>query len=199
MLLRIEHKSLILYFIFSLFGVLSPGCGRDSCPNPVTPPDESGQGTDSTLTLTSCYQARDMICKIEASIVRLTNKKRAALGLVPLQQSYEASFVAREWAGTQLAEGNLSHRGFPDQRRTVLKREFASIDLFFRAENVAMGVPRATQAEEVAHYFVDRWWQSPGHKRNLTGPYAYLGAGISLAGETLSVGSFVYATQLFHN
>lgn len=156
----------------------------------VLPTDVPTQGVGSELpVLTSCYQGDEWTCAVEAAIVAKTNSKR---GSNPLAQSFETSFVARDWSAAQLASNRLSHDGFPQERSETLRVNFPDLDFFFAAENVAMTQTNATTADAVAEEIVEMWWNSSGHKRNMLGPYQYLGAGVARSGR------IVYATQLFH-
>lgn len=145
--------------------------------------------------LLSCYRADDISCRIEAEIVRLSNEKRAEQGLKPFKQSFESSFAARQWSQQQAQTRSISHQGFPSERQEVIRREFSGLQLSLLAENVAAGVPSTDNPTMIAGYFVELWWNSPGHRQNILGSYQFMGAGI--ASDT-DQGIYRYATQLFH-
>ena len=154
-------------------------------------PDRSNESRDQKLQ--SCYRGDELICAIEAEIVAQTNQLRAENGLSQVEQSFEVSYVARLWSEQQATSKQISHQGFPEQRQRQLSDEFAGWQTFLLAENVAMGMPQSKDPEVVAQYIVSLWADSAGHRRNMLGPYQYLGTGIHFDGEHL------YATQIFHN
>lgn len=138
-------------------------------------------------SLTSCFKGDIWTCAVEAAIVRETNILREK----PLLQSFEDSFVAREWSSAQAQVGKISHDGFPDLRKASLRMNFNAAWGVF-AENVAMVQTLESDPARVGKIFVQMWNGSPGHRTNLLGNYTYLGAGVA------RVGNSVYATQIFH-
>lgn len=143
-------------------------------------------------SLDSCYQGSELVCEIEAAMVQQTNAARAVAGLPALQHSFRVSFAARQWSTTQANLGQLSHDGFPDQRRQDLSDEFGGFQPRLMAENVAAGFPRDESTDAIAAYFVELWLGSEGHRRNILGDYSSIGVGVEI------VGSQVYATQIFY-
>ncbi len=146
-------------------------------------------GVDASGLLTSCYKADDFTCKVEAAIVAQTNALRSS----PLVQSFESSFVARDWSEKQAKANAISHDGFPAARQQLLKAEFPKASWGFFAENVAMfGGGDNSDPEAVAKKFVTMWYNSEGHRKNMLGNYGHIGAGVYQSGNNF------YATQIFY-
>ncbi len=172
------------------FTILIASCNRSSGSNAETSPASTTDSKVSPLPLlTECYQADEWTCAVEAAIVKKTNAKRAGNLLT---QSFESSFVARHWSEQQLATESLGHDGFPAERQATLKTEFPQLNFFYAAENVAMTMTNSDSADAVAEEIVEMWWKSSGHRKNMLGPYRYIGAGVARLGRV------VYATQVFH-
>lgn len=140
--------------------------------------------------LKSCYKGDAFTCAVEATILTETNRVRGSRKA--LVHAFESAFVAREWSSEQGASGNLSHDGFPYDRKKVLLADFPNASWGFFAENVAVLSARETDPVVLGKQIVTMWQNSEGHLRNMLGDYSYLGAGVA------RVGSNVYATQLFH-
>lgn len=141
--------------------------------------------------LKSCYKGDTFTCQVEATIVSETNLVRGS-SRKALVHDYESSFVARTWSEEQADAGNISHDGFPYERKKVLTAEFPNASWGFFAENVAMMSNRETDAVVIGKKFVEMWKNSSGHLTNMLGNYTYLGVGVT------KVGNNVYATQIFH-
>lgn len=165
------------FFTSSLLLVFAIACGSTK--------SQAAEGP----RLETCYQGDEWTCAVEAEISRLTNLKREK----PLIQSFESSFVARNWSQEQANADQISHSGFPAARNSVLIAEFPDANWKFWAENVAMfGGSDSSDPAEVAKTFVEMWYDSEGHRKNMLGNYQYIGAGVA------RLGNAVYATQLFH-
>ncbi|RZA23453.1 MAG: CAP domain-containing protein [Proteobacteria bacterium] len=140
--------------------------------------------------LTECYKGDTFSCTVEAVIARETNTVRG--GRKALALSFEDSFVARQWSLTQAEDGNISHDGFPYDRKKVLAADFPNAKWGFGAENVGIIRGSETDAEAVGKQLVGMWKGSEGHLRNMLGNYAFIGVGVTRKGNN------VYATQIFH-
>lgn len=138
--------------------------------------------------LNSCYKGDAWECEVESEIVRLVNDMRRQ----KLEQSFEASFVARRWSDDQASVAEISHDGFPDARHQTLRQEFPGFSISFRAENVAMIYAPDAEARKVAKTFVKNWYDSIGHRENMLGPYRTIGVGVTRRG------GYVYGTQIFY-
>lgn len=152
-------------------------------------PVDNSAVTDRPL-LKSCYRGDTFSCTVEATIVSETNIIRGSLG--SLAHAFETSFVARDWSMAQAEASNISHDGFPYERRKVLLAEFPNAKWGFNAENVAMMTVRESDPVKLGKAFAEMWKNSPGHYKNMIGNYKYLGVGV------YKIGNSVYATQLFH-
>jgi uncharacterized protein YkwD len=162
--------------------------------------EEDGQGVQSAAAtnadvkdkplLAECYKGDAFSCAVEAVIVRETNGVRGSR--TPLRQSFEDSFVARRWSQQQASIGNLSHDGFPYERKRVLTSDFPRATWSYLAENVAFLSEGDTSAEAVGIRIVKNWRNSEGHLRNMLGNYRYIGVGVVRKDNSL------YATQIFH-
>jgi len=172
------------------FTILIASCNRSLGSNAgMSPPSTTDSKSSPLPLLTECYQADEWTCAVEAAIVKKTNAKRAANLLA---QSFESSFVSRHWSDQQQATESLSHDGFPAERKATLESHFPQLNFFYTAENVAMTMTNAESADAVAEEIVEMWWKSSGHRKNMLGPYRYIGAGVA------RLGRIVYVTQIFH-
>ena len=186
-------KLLFLFGLF-LFAAGMNACGQGSDDKATDNPGgakyvggNSSAVAAASPSLTTCYKGDVWACAVEATIVKETNLLRQKA----LLQSFEDSFVAREWSSAQAEVGKISHDGFPDQRKVSLLANFnASWGVF--AENVAMARTQELDPVRVGKIFVQMWNGSPGHRTNMLGNYTYLGAGVA------RVGNSIYATQIFH-
>lgn len=112
-----------------------------------------------------------------------TNAYRARKGLAPLRWHDGIAKIAAEHAA-QMASGRMpfSHDGFDDRVRAF------PVSHSRAAENLALNQGVA----DVARVAVDGWIKSPGHEKNLSGPYTLCGIGVGRSAN----GTF-YLTQLF--
>lgn len=112
-----------------------------------------------------------------------TNAYRARKGLAPLRWHDGIAKIAAEHAA-QMASGSMpfSHEGFDARVRAFPVAHSRA------AENLALNQGVA----DVARVAVDGWIKSPGHEKNLSGPYALCGIGVGRSAN----GTF-YLTQLF--
>lgn len=103
-------------------------------------------------------------------VLEQTNKFRQAQGLQKLQMLDELNAIAKKHS-EDMANGSVAfgHDGF-ESRQELAKQKVKGIRTF--AENVAVG-PKT--AKEV----VLMWENSVGHRRNLAGPFKYIGIGIA--------------------
>ncbi len=127
------------------------------------------------------------------------NAQRVSPGMLPGAYKVFTTIVRREsvtlsnLADSLMADkGQISHDGFPQDRKRALTAEFPSATWNFYAENVAMLSNSGTDATKIAEQFVEMWWKSPGHKANMVGNHKKIGVGVS------KVGNKYYATQIFH-
>jgi uncharacterized protein YkwD len=105
---------------------------------------------------------------LEKDIFNQTNDFRGSNGLSLLIYSEDLGEIARKHSA-DMASGRTAfgHNGF-DDRETRIKTIITPYHGM--AENVAFG---ACSAKEV----VGIWKKSPGHRRNMLGPYKYIGIG----------------------
>ncbi len=107
---------------------------------------------------------------ITDNILSKTNQFRKSKGLPALEMREDLNAIAAKHS-SNMARGivALGHNGFA-KRNALAKKSIHSLSMF--AENVAYG---ATNANEV----MTMWQNSAGHRRNLLGPYKYIGIGIA--------------------
>ena len=118
-----------------------------------------------------------------SDILGQTNQFRKSQGLPELIIDQQLNALAQKHS-TDMARGLVSfgHGGF-GKREAKAKREIKGLHDF--AENVAYG---ATTANEV----VTLWKNSPGHRRNMLGPYKYIGIGTAKNSK-----GQIYYTEVF--
>lgn len=107
---------------------------------------------------------------ITGNILSKTNQFRKLKGLPALEINKDLNLMAQKHS-SNMASGivGLGHSGFA-KRNAIAKKRIRSLSVF--AENVAYG---ATNANEV----MNMWQNSAGHRRNLLGPYKYIGIGVA--------------------
>jgi uncharacterized protein YkwD len=125
-----------------------------------------------------------VLSKLELATYNLVNKYRLSKNLPPLTVDPAISAQARAHSETMARTGNLSHDGFNERVDSV------SQTIVYRkaAENVAYNMGYA-QPDLIA---IQDWIESPGHHRNMTGPYDMTGIGVSQNAK----GEY-YFTQIF--
>jgi uncharacterized protein YkwD len=116
-------------------------------------------------------------------VLTYTNKFRKSKRLPPLEIREDLNAIAQKHTDN-MAKGRVGfgHSGF-DKREDQARKKFPGATHF--AENVAYGSPTG---EDV----VDGWKKSAGHRRNMLGPYKYIGIGV--ARDKRGV---LYYTQIF--
>ena len=116
-------------------------------------------------------------------ILSQTNQFRKSQGLPELIMRQELNAIAQKHSA-DMASGRVGfgHAGFGN-RNAKANRLIKGMHGF--AENVALG---ATSAKDV----VTMWENSPGHRRNLLGPYKYIGIGTAKDSK-----GQIYYTEVF--
>jgi uncharacterized protein YkwD len=175
----------------TLTTLITLACQRSEA-NPVNPNQSMPLENDASQLVrhTTCYDADEWTCEVEAAIARLTNEKR---GRAPaLDLLFESSKVARRHSQDMIKNG-LSHDGFQG-RGEEIKKELPGMKIFLLGENVAQFSNRLEDPEDVAAEFVRMWWNSAGHRQNIeNSQYTYIGVGVARSGSS------IYATQIFHS
>jgi uncharacterized protein YkwD len=176
--------------LLTLTIMLGMGCQRSEAnPMDITQPNAIGNEESNFTRLTTCYDADEWTCAVEAAIVRKTNEKRS--GLAGLDQVFETSHVARGHS-KYMVEFGISHDNF-QARAAELKDALPDMEINALGENVAQMSQNMADPELIAAEFVRMWWNSKGHRDNmLNGRYHYIGVGIMRSGNA------IYATQMFH-
>lgn len=105
-----------------------------------------------------------------ASLVDQMNMARASHGLPLLEDDPRLAALASSWAAVNARLGHLDHGDF----QARIDRVYPGVPA---AENLAAG--QQTSAE-----VVQTWLGSPGHRRNMLGPYDHAGTGSATAGTT---------------
>lgn len=119
-------------------------------------------------------------------VVKETNQFRKSNRLAELIVKDELTKLAQKHSA-DMASGRVafSHSGFEDRSQKAAKVLTGTKGGF--AENVAYG---SSTAKEV----LNGWKNSPGHKKNILGPYKYIGVGIASDKK-----GTLYFTQIFVN
>ena len=131
----------------------------------------------------------EAVVSIERQVFDLINKKRAAIGLVPLTWNDDLAAVARAHSQDMADQNFFSHRGsdgtMVDDRADKLGvRDWAAI-----GENIAF----ERGFDNAAEFAVERWMESPAHKQNLLDQrWKETGMGVAI----LPDGTY-YFTQVF--
>jgi uncharacterized protein YkwD len=127
------------------------------------------------------------LASLEERMVELTDQRRAAAGVAPLEADPGLERVARAHALDMLARDYMDHVG-PDgrdvgDRVAILHRRFIGGTGENLAEHQGIGVAQlADQAGPLAAKMVAGWMDSPGHRKNILEP-DYLHLGLAAAGE----------------
>ena len=123
--------------------------------------------------------------KLQQEVIDNVNRYRKTKGLMPLTMipliKAEASKHSKNMSDGRVAFG---HDGF-DGRADRLMRQIELSNAI--AENVAYG---KFSAQEV----VNRWIQSPGHRKNIEGKFTLTGVGIVRRAD-----GYLFFTQIFIN
>lgn len=126
---------------------------------PVTPPPAT---TPPTTAPESAGEG--------AEVVGLLNAERSSRGLAPVAIQAQVVAAARAHSADQAATGVMSHTG-SDGSNTGDRLERAGFTWRGWAENVGAG------HTSPAHIY-DGWLNSPGHRANMLGDYAYIGVAV---------------------
>lgn len=97
------------------------------------------------------------------AIVRLTNEVRSAHGLQELNENRLLDSVAEERARDMLQKAYFGHVSPTGQRASDVALR-TGYEYGIIAENIAQGLFPTNQR------LIDRWMQSPGHRRNMLSP-----------------------------
>lgn len=116
-------------------------------------------------------------------VFSLTNQFRKSEGLPKLIMREELNEIAQKHS-EDMAKGRVGfgHAGFA-KRNALANKKIKQVHSF--AENVAYG---ATSGKAV----VTMWENSPGHRRNMLGPYQYMGIGVAKDSQ-----GRIYYTEVF--
>ena len=116
-------------------------------------------------------------------VLKQTNEFRRSKGLNHLVMLDQLNAIARKHS-ENMAHGRVAfgHAGF-NQREALEKKKIKGVSVF--GENVAYG---PTSGKKV----VVMWENSAGHRRNLLGPFKYIGIGIAKDKQ-----GRIYYTQVF--
>ena len=129
------------------------------------------------------FSSRTDNANLVSDILSLTNQFRKSEGLPELIMKQQLNALAQKHS-VDMARGLVAfgHAGF-GEREAKAQREIEGLYSF--AENVAYGV---NSADEV----VTMWKNSPGHRRNMLGPYKYVGIGTAKDSK-----GQIYFTEIF--
>eukprot|EP01083_Nonionella_stella_P184551 670429_1 len=129
-------------------------------------------------------KVKSMMDTIGVNCLELTNEFRVKMGLQPLKWHQALCEIAKTHS-RNMGQGAvpLGHEGFHER---VKRYPFHSAR---SAENVAMSNGTSNCVSKTA---VDGWIQSPGHRKNLLGPFTHCGIGVYQ-----NFDGAMYLTQLF--
>ncbi len=140
------------------------------------------------LSLQACSQTTEQIngeAQLQQSVLDYVNQYRKTKGLAPLKMMSLITAEALKHS-KNMADGRVDfgHDGFEGRADRLMSQIELSNAI---AENVAYG---KFSAQEV----VNRWIQSPGHKKNIEGKFTLTGVGIIRRAD-----GYLYFTQIFIN
>ena len=120
---------------------------------------------------------------LKEDVLAYTNKFRKTKNLPALEMREDLNTLAQKHT-ENMAKGRVpfSHEGFSKREQQAMK-SFPGASHF--AENVAYGSPTGKDV-------VDGWKSSTGHRRNMLGPYKYIGIGVARDRKGV-----LYYTQIF--
>ncbi len=123
--------------------------------------------------------------RLEEETLHETNRHRSAIGRTALPRHPQLDQLAREHSRSMAATGSVSHDGFK-RRSQAARQAIDGVESF--AENVAMSGGETRPVVRT----VERWLESPSHRRNLDDDWSVTGVGVAhdARGDT-------YFTQLF--
>lgn len=166
----IKNKTRFLFVVISFF-MLS---ALSSCAQP-----------HKATVIAVSYKTSNSVsfATMQQDILKYVNEYRQTKNLPPLQMNDAANTEAFSHS-VDMAKGTVpfGHDGFNDRMNYIKSKEG-----FIRggAENVAYG---KVDAREV----VNMWLESPGHKQNIEGQFAFTGIGIAQSQD-----GYLYFTQVF--
>lgn len=140
------------------------------------------------LSLQACSQSPEQISdeiQLQQSVLDYVNQYRRGRGLAPLKMIPLITAEALKHS-KNMADGRVDfgHDGFEGRADRLMSQIELSNAI---AENVAYG---KFSAQEV----VNRWIQSPGHRKNIEGKFNLTGVGIIKRSD-----GYIYFTQIFLN
>ena len=138
-----------------------------SCSSP--PPIRRNSSVPSAGSITAIPHDPDLI----HSVLDAHNAERIRKRLPPLVLNPQLTQAAEEHAADMARRGKMTHRG-GDGSSPFDRIEQVHYSFEAAAENVAYGFDRV---EEV----MAGWMRSPGHRRNILGPYTEIGVGRVIA------------------
>ena len=196
--------SVMFLIVFGIFTIFLSGCSSQKIAEvgDYNTSEDSGAkesrapGYDPTADQ-SCYRASDTVCQIERAIVQLTNQRIGNEGRPAQTYHARMAFAARTWAQEQVeikrSNGSrIGHEGFPEQRKEIYTGEFETLDVKILAENIALIGNPPDSPQALAEGFVENWWNSDIHQKNML-----LGHGLQGAGVWQSPDGNWYGVQLF--
>jgi uncharacterized protein YkwD len=127
----------------------------------------------------------DQNSELVNSVHRQVNEFRREHGLKPLSLDPTISAEAREHSTAMARSGKtISHRGFSQRLDDIRKK----IPYAAAAENVAA----ASGRDDPGRTVVDRWKNSPEHRKNMLGDFSVTGIGVAESNN----GTYFF-TQIF--
>jgi uncharacterized protein YkwD len=165
----------------TLIGVTTTAQADVDISVPTTQPNRAPQVNSDRQSIQT---PTPVMSKLELATYNLVNKYRQSKNLPPLVVDPAISAQARAHSANMARTGNLSHDGFHERAESV------SQTIVYRkaAENVAYNMGYA-QPDLIA---IQDWIESPGHNRNMTGPFDMTGIGV-----TQNAKGEYYFTQIF--
>jgi len=127
-------------------------------------------GSKESVGLPFKYDKAEARPSLEAKMLEMVNKERAANGLKPLQADPEMTQVARAHSADMFRRGYFAHNT-PEGKNPFDRMKDANLSFSEAGENLALA-----QTLEIAH---TNLMNSPGHRANILSPaFGRLGIGI---------------------
>ena len=153
----------------------------------------AGFKLDHTNQRTSAPLNPVYLSEVEDRIWRLTNDVRRQHGLSSLSRDSVLWRVSQDYAKDMLVRCFFSHTNPEGLRAGERLKPFYSSHLYAWGENIWEGINIVvSDPEGLAHFIMNAWMSSPGHRQNILSPeYTCMGIGVAAGGREIR------ATQLF--
>ena len=152
-------KTFLNPLLFSLFSLLFLSCGSSSS-QPVAP--------------ASPNQTAVPAGNLERQTLESLNRFRRQQGLPPVKNHPGLAQLARTHSNNMQKRNEMSHFDFKKRLKTA-QRKYGMTTVAENIQSISGTVPTGSR-------IVDRWQNSPPHRKNMAGDYQLAGVGITQAG-----------------